>query len=84
MSLSNPFFNMFGRSPIRPLQEHMTKANQCAEGLLVFFHSVLTGDWKAARENQQMISRMEREADELKKDFTTSFAQRIIFTGTPF
>ncbi len=61
-------FKMFGRSPIRPLQEHMAKANQCAELLVPFFTAVLDDNWKKAEKIQLKINDTEREADYLKKD----------------
>lgn len=61
--------NMFARSPIRPLQQHMEKAQYCAEQLLPYFDAVLEKDWKKAENIQQDISHHEREADTLKMDF---------------
>ncbi|MCB1827087.1 MAG: TIGR00153 family protein [Coxiellaceae bacterium] len=60
---------MFARSPIRPLQQHMEKAQYCAEMLLPYFDAVLQDDWNKVHELQQEISRNEREADHLKTDF---------------
>ena len=61
--------NMFARSPIRPLQQHMEKAYYCAELLLAYFDAVLAEDWSKAENIQQEISRYEHEADALKMDF---------------
>jgi uncharacterized protein Yka (UPF0111/DUF47 family) len=36
---------MFGRSPIRPLEEHMGKVNACVEHLGPFFAAVLKQNW---------------------------------------
>ncbi len=60
--------SMFARSPIRPLERHMDKANQCAELLLPFFDAVLQQDWHAASEVHQKITERENEADQLKND----------------
>ena len=65
---SNPILVMFGHTPIRPLQIHMEKAYSCAELLLPFFQVVIAGDWDRVRATQQEIAKLEREADELKKD----------------
>lgn len=60
--------SMFARSPIRPLERHMDKANQCAELLSPFFNAVLQQDWQSAENLQQQICQRENEADELKND----------------
>jgi predicted phosphate transport protein (TIGR00153 family) len=61
-------FNLFGPSPIRPLQKHMSTAHKCALALLPFFDAVLSDDWENAQQLQQQIAELEREADHLKKD----------------
>jgi predicted phosphate transport protein (TIGR00153 family) len=61
-------FNMFGPSPIRPIEQHMRKAHQCAKQLYPFFEAVLNKDWKAARKIKQKIVHFEREADLIKRD----------------
>lgn len=61
--------NMFARSPIRPLQQHMEKAQYCAQLLIPYFDAVLQNDWEKAESLQQEISRYEQEADNLKMDF---------------
>lgn len=63
----SPIFQMFGQSPIRPLQTHMEKAYACVELLLPFFKAVWQQNWQKAQELQQQIVNMEHEADELKK-----------------
>lgn len=63
-----PIFNMFGPSPVRPLEAHIDKAHACAESLLIFFEAVLAGDWEQATQINQKICDLEREADGLKKD----------------
>lgn len=63
----NPFSNLFGQSPIKPIQEHMATAYQCAEQLLPYFEAVLASDWDKAKELQKEISRIEGEADKLKR-----------------
>lgn len=67
MARGNPFSNLFGQSPIKPIQEHMTKAQQCAEALMPFFKLALEDDWKEARKQQKVIKNLENEADVLKK-----------------
>jgi len=67
MSITSPIFNIFGPSPIRPLQQHMEKTYACAEALLVFIDAVYADNWVEAEKLQEMIAGLENEADELKK-----------------
>ena len=34
--VSNPLSSLFGKSPIRPMQQHMSVVTECAEQLRVF------------------------------------------------
>ena len=61
--------NMFARSPIRPLQQHMEKACYCAELLLPYFEALLAKNWQKVQTIQQEISKYEHDADALKMDF---------------
>ncbi len=63
-----PILQMFGQSPIRPLQTHMEKAYACVEALMPFFQAVLSNDWDNAQRLQQQIAQLEGEADDLKKN----------------
>ncbi len=65
---TTPFLNMFGRSPIRPLEAHMAKVYACVKELLPFFAAVFTKDWTKVDELQQEIVRLENKADDLKRD----------------
>jgi len=59
--------NLFGRSPIKPMQEHMAVAVKAATELVSFFEAVTAGDWTKASEIQQRVVKFENEADEIKK-----------------
>lgn len=66
--MSNPFFKMFGPSPLSPLQEHMSVAHECTQQLIPFFEAVYAGDWPLADKMQAKIAELEKKADNLKKD----------------
>ena len=68
MAISNPFSNLFGRSPIKPMQEHMAVATAAAEQLPAFFRAAMADDWAAAAAVQQQVSEIESRADGLKKE----------------
>ena len=59
---------IFGKSPVKPLQEHMEKIVSCVEELIPFTRAVLARDEEGIRIHHQNIVDMEQEADALKKD----------------
>lgn len=65
---TTPFLNMFGRSPIGPLEEHMAKVHACVVELGPFFEAVMTQKWSEVEVLQKNIARLEHEADDLKRD----------------
>lgn len=65
---TTPFLNMFGRSPIRPLEAHMSKVHACVKELGPFFEAVVAQKWSEVELIQRDIGRLEHEADDLKRD----------------
>ena len=62
------FINIFGQSPIKPLQTHMAKVILCAQELLPFFKAVINQEWPEAVRFHQLIIQAEHDADRIKKD----------------
>lgn len=60
--------NIFGYSPIKPLEAHMDKVVQCASELVPFFECVIREDWTQAERYQKKIIELEGEADILKRE----------------
>lgn len=58
--------NLFGRSPIKPLQEHMAKVQACVEQLTPLFEALITNDQDAVANARAEIAKLENDADELK------------------
>ena len=67
MPIGSSLAGLFGRSPIKPLQEHIRKAHQCAELLIPFTEALVAGDWELSRNSQLRIAELEKEADEIKR-----------------
>lgn len=67
MTLSGYMTGIFGRSPVDPMQEHMAVVYACASELVPLFNAVINEDWESVEQIQQKISRLEQEADVLKK-----------------
>ncbi|MCV6605007.1 MAG: TIGR00153 family protein [Porticoccaceae bacterium] len=65
--MTNPFASLFGKSPIKPLQEHMSAVVDCTEHLTAFFDAAIASDWKLAANLHETIGDAEHRADELKK-----------------
>jgi predicted phosphate transport protein (TIGR00153 family) len=61
-------FNMFGPSPIKPLEQHIHKSYHCAKLLHPLLEATLKQDWDAAATIKENINILEREADVIKRD----------------
>lgn len=59
---------VFGRSPVRPLQQHMAKVVACVSELVDFFEGAIANDWGRAASARENVSRLENEADAMKTD----------------
>ena len=68
MTPFNSIVNLFGASPVRPLQKHMAKVVECVSQLEPLFDAVLADDWAAVNEVQERIVALEHDADDLKHD----------------
>ena len=60
--------NLFGRSPIRPLQEHMQKVFSCVSQLKPLLQAMVDDDQVSVRTIQRKISKLENDADSMKKE----------------
>jgi predicted phosphate transport protein (TIGR00153 family) len=67
MAGSNILGNLFGRSPIGPIQEHMQIANQAVQLLPELLRASAADDWEAAKTIHREIEQAERAADKLKR-----------------
>ena len=69
MTLSNSISNIFGVSPIKPIQNHMAEVINCVSKLEDFLNATFADDWVTAAEVFDQISVAEQTADKLKKQF---------------
>jgi hypothetical protein len=63
---------MFGKSPISPLQQHMTSAHSCIELLNDLMLAMKNHEWDTAELIRTNISKREQQADVLKKKLRLS------------
>jgi len=66
--MANMLANIFGASPVMPLEKHMGIAYRCAKQLRSFFAAAIEGDWERAATVRNEIASLENEADELKNE----------------
>jgi predicted phosphate transport protein (TIGR00153 family) len=69
--------SLFGRSPIRPMQQHMKAAAACAREVLPLVEAMATGDTAAIAERRAEISRLEHSADEIKNEIRSNLPRRF-------
>ncbi|NIA26452.1 MAG: TIGR00153 family protein [Desulfobulbaceae bacterium] len=65
--MANMLANIFGSSPVRPLEKHVGITFRCAKQLHGFFAAAIKGNWEKATVVRGEIERLEHEADDLKK-----------------
>jgi len=65
--MANLLANIFGTSPVQPLEQHMNLVYQCAKKLRPFVEAVVDGDLERMAEVRRQIKTLEHEADNIKK-----------------
>jgi predicted phosphate transport protein (TIGR00153 family) len=65
--MANMLANIFGSSPVRPLEKHIGIAYKCAQQLRPFFKAVVNGNWEDAQVARGKIEKLEHDADDMKK-----------------
>lgn len=65
--MANIMANIFGSSPVRPLEKHVNIAYRCTSELNPFFAAVVEDDWVEAGKVRDKIASLEHEADDIKK-----------------
>jgi len=66
--MANMLANIFGSSPVQPLEKHIEIAFRCAKQLRPFFAAATSGDWDTAASVRSEIESLEHEADNIKKE----------------
>ncbi len=80
--MANVLANIFGSSPVRPLEKHIGIAFRCAKQLHGFFAAAVKGDWTKAQAVRNEIEKLEHEADDLKKKIRLGLP-RSLFMPVP-
>ena len=69
--------NLFGASPIRPMQRHMKAAVGCAKEVLPLFKDMAAGRVEAFADRRGTIDRLEHEADDIKNEIRSHLPKRL-------
>jgi predicted phosphate transport protein (TIGR00153 family) len=69
--------NLFGTSPIRPMQRHMKAAVTCAKEILPFVEAMGAGDMDSMKRLRAEVVRLEHEADEIKHEIRSHLPKRL-------
>ena len=69
--------NLFGRSPIRPMQEHMAAAVECAREVAPLIEAMVSGDLAALSVQRGKIDELEHKADSIKNEIRSHLPQRL-------
>ena len=64
----NTIMGLFAKSPMKPLQRHVTRVNECCELLVPFFEACHGSHWEKAARLREQISQLEKDADVLKRE----------------
>lgn len=73
----NTILGLFAKSPITPLQKHITKVHETCELLVPFFTATAEQDWDKAEKIRVQISQCERDADILKREIRLKLPRGI-------
>ena len=75
--MGNVLANVFGSSPVKPLEQHMDIAFRCAKKLRPFFEAVIAKDYERMGEVRSQIEALENEADNLKKNIRLNMPKSL-------
>ncbi len=75
--MSNVIMDLLAKSPIQPLQEHMSKVCHCIVLLEEFLQASSARDWETAASLQGRIVEAENEADEIKNSIRANLPKSV-------
>jgi predicted phosphate transport protein (TIGR00153 family) len=70
--------NLFGRSPVQPMQRHMKAAVACAREVLPFAEAMVAGDVAGMERHRDEIERLEHKADAIKNEIRSGLPRRFL------
>ncbi|MBW2725085.1 MAG: TIGR00153 family protein [Deltaproteobacteria bacterium] len=70
--------DLFGTSPIRPMQQHMRASVACAREILPLFEAMAAGKTEELAVRRETIDRLEHEADRIKNEIRSHLPKRLM------
>lgn len=64
--MRNTVLSLFGKSPFKPLQEHLEKVKECLGQIQPLFDSLYKQDFKEVKAISKRIMKLEHQADKIK------------------
>ena len=68
MRSTSPIAGLFGKSPFRPMQEHMKAVVDCVEQTIPLFEALRDGDREQLLAAKEEIFKFEQQADDIKNE----------------
>lgn len=78
MSSTNPFANLFGKSPFTALQGHMRVVLECVHQIPVLFEALAKGDQQGVVAVKDIIFAKEAEADSIKNELRNRLPKSLL------
>lgn len=73
----NLILNIFAKSPLKPLEQHIRLVANCSNQLKPFFRACIDNNWDKAEDIRKQISELEKEANKLKREIRLGSSQNI-------
>ena len=70
--------NIFGSSPVLPLEKHINICYQCTKQLNNFFKAAIADNWNKAEKYRSVIEALEHDADALKKEIRMHLPKSLL------
>ena len=78
MVRTSPFANLFGRSPFKPMQEHIRIVAQCAGEVPGLFDALCSDDQEKLSKVKERIFELEEEADRIKNELRSHLPKSLM------
>ena len=78
MAKTSAFASLFGRSPFKPMQEHMRVVTRCANEVPDLFEALCAGNQDAVVEVKDRIFALEQEADDIKNQLRAHLPKSLM------
>ncbi|MGI9418546.1 MAG: TIGR00153 family protein [Geminicoccaceae bacterium] len=78
MARTSPFASLFGRSPFKPMQEHIRVVARCAGEVPALFEALCAGDRAQVAALKDKIFALEEEADEIKNELRAHLPKSLM------